>query len=136
MPDREKRSQSRFEKNQAGNFFPLPKRDCKGIPGFGVDFERPENTLKIIRYIPIELLYKENRQGEGMEVKSIFVNLIMKNYEKHGAARPVQSHADPVDAEPSSDTVSISSQASKRLFGELMEHSLKKGLSGVVSDEG
>jgi len=69
-----------------------------------------------------------------MEVKSIFVNLIMKSYEKHGSSKPVQSHSDSADKEPSRDTVSISPQASKRLFGELMEHSLKKGLSGV-SDE-
>jgi hypothetical protein len=70
-----------------------------------------------------------------MEVKSIFVNLIMKSYEKHGSSKPVQAHAETADKEPSHDKVSISSQASKRLFGELMEHSLKKGLSGAVSDE-
>jgi hypothetical protein len=71
-----------------------------------------------------------------MEVKSIFVNLIMKSYEKHGSSKAVAAHADSMDKEPARDKVSISSQAGKRLFGELMEHSLKKGLSGAISDEG
>jgi hypothetical protein len=69
-----------------------------------------------------------------MEVKSIFADLIMKNYEKTGSARQVQAQSDSSDKERL-DTVSISPQASKRLFGELMEHSLKKGLSGVHKDE-
>ena len=69
-----------------------------------------------------------------MEVKSIFADLIMKNYEKTGSARQVHAQADSSDNERL-DTVSISPQASKRLFGELMEHSLKKGLSGVHKDE-
>lgn len=70
-----------------------------------------------------------------MEVKSIFVNLIMKSYEKSGSNGTVQARSDTADKEHAGDKVSISPQASKRLFGELMEHSLKKGLSGVVSDE-
>lgn len=68
-----------------------------------------------------------------MEVKSIFVNLIMKNYEKHGSVKTAPQNA--TEKEPALDVVSISPQASKRLFGELMEHSLKKGLSGVRKDE-
>jgi hypothetical protein len=70
-----------------------------------------------------------------MEVKSIFVNLIMKNYEKHGPEKSTHSHQDAMEKEPILDSISISPQASKRLFGELMEHSLKKGLSGVRTDE-
>ena len=70
-----------------------------------------------------------------MEVKSIFVNLIMKNYEKRGASESAPAHADSAEKDPARDKVSISPQANKRLFGELMEHSLKKGLSGVISDE-
>lgn len=70
-----------------------------------------------------------------MEVKSIFVNLIMKNYEKHGSEKSTYSYRDAVEKEPGPDTISISPRASKRLFGELMEHSLKKGLSGVRTDE-
>jgi hypothetical protein len=71
-----------------------------------------------------------------MEVKSIFVNLIMKSYEKQGSSKHLLTQADSREKDPADDTVSISPQASKRLFGELMEHSLKKGLSGVTSDEG
>lgn len=70
-----------------------------------------------------------------MEVKSIFVNLIMKNYEKHGSVKPAQTQQDATGKESALDMVSISPHASKRLFGELMEHSLKKGLSGVRKDE-
>ncbi|HNY65646.1 MAG TPA: hypothetical protein PKM41_09405 [Deltaproteobacteria bacterium] len=70
-----------------------------------------------------------------MEVKSVFVNLIMKNYEKHGSPKHVQAQVGTVDKELSRDAASISPQASKRLFGELMEHSLKKGLSGALRDE-
>lgn len=70
-----------------------------------------------------------------MEVKSIFVNLIMKNYDKHGASKPMHAHAESLDKDPARGKVSISPQASKRLFGELMEQSLQKGLSGVVRDE-
>ncbi len=67
-----------------------------------------------------------------MEVKSIFANLIMKNYENTGSARQIKAQAESPDRE---DSVSISPQSSKRLFGDLMEHSLKKGLSGVRKDE-
>ncbi|HQI00321.1 MAG TPA: hypothetical protein PLA18_03525 [Deltaproteobacteria bacterium] len=70
-----------------------------------------------------------------MEVKSIFVNLIMKNYEKHGSEKLTRALQGTGEREPALDTISISPQASKRLFGELMEHSLKKGLSGVRTDE-
>jgi hypothetical protein len=70
-----------------------------------------------------------------MEVKSIFVNLIMKNYEKSSPEKSNYAHQDAMGREPDLDTISISPQASKRLFGDLMEHSLKKGLSGVRTDE-
>lgn len=70
-----------------------------------------------------------------MEVKSIFANLIMKNYEKHNLEKSNRIHKDSMERNPVPDTMSISPQASKRLFGDLMEHSLKKGLSGVHKDE-
>jgi hypothetical protein len=70
-----------------------------------------------------------------MEVKSIFVNLIMKSYEKQDISKPKGNHEGVPEKEPARDMVSISPHASKRLFGELMEHSLKKGLSGVCADE-
>jgi hypothetical protein len=70
-----------------------------------------------------------------MEVKSIFVNLIMKTYEKQGSLKASQINNETLDNEIISDSVSISPQATKRLFGDLMEHSLKKGLSEVLADE-
>lgn len=70
-----------------------------------------------------------------MEVKSIFVNLIMRTYEKQDSMRASQFSNKPLDNEILSDSVSISPQATKRLFGDLMEHSLKKGLSEVLPDE-
>jgi hypothetical protein len=68
-----------------------------------------------------------------MEVKSIFVNLIMRSYEKQ--AKQNDSQQEVPGKEPVQDAVTISPHASKRLFGELMEHSLKRGLSGVCADE-
>lgn len=70
-----------------------------------------------------------------MEVKSIFANLIMKNYEKQGLHKSAQAHQNVQDKEKVPDTISISPQASKRLFGEIMEQSLTKGLGGVCRDE-
>jgi hypothetical protein len=70
-----------------------------------------------------------------MEVKSIFVNLIMKSYEKPDSPRSRDSHKEVPEKESARDVVSISPHTSRRLFGELMEHSLKKGLSGVCADE-
>ncbi len=70
-----------------------------------------------------------------MEVKSIFDNLIMKTYEKHGALRAANINKKNFDDEMMSDDVSISQKGSKRLFSDLMEHSLKKGLSEVRPDE-
>ncbi len=70
-----------------------------------------------------------------MEVKSIFVNLIMRSYEKQDAPKPNDTRQEVPEKEPVQDVVAISPQASRRLFGELMEHSLKKGLSGVSADE-
>ncbi len=70
-----------------------------------------------------------------MEVKSTFVNLIMKNYEKHGSVKTAAPHQEQAEKGTALDMVSISPQGNKRLFGELMEHSLKKGLSGDLKDE-
>lgn len=70
-----------------------------------------------------------------MEVKSIFVNLILKSYEKHDSPSREGDRHEPAEEKAGTDAVTISPQASRRLFGELMEHSLKKGLSGVCADE-
>jgi AraC-like DNA-binding protein len=70
-----------------------------------------------------------------MEVKNIFVNLIMRTYEKQGPMRAAHMNNEKFDNEMISDDVSISSKSSKRLFSDLMEHSLKKGLSEVRLDE-
>jgi len=58
-----------------------------------------------------------------MEVKNIFVNNIQKAYEKP-VVKKVTSNAD----ESVKDDMLISPKSSKRLFGEMMEHSLKKSL--------
>ncbi|MGC9323909.1 MAG: hypothetical protein ACP5G0_04080 [Desulfomonilia bacterium] len=68
-----------------------------------------------------------------MEVKSIFVNYILKSYEKQNTTSTIDSEK--VDHTLVSDSVNISPHATKRLFGDLMEHSLKKGLSEVLVDE-
>lgn len=70
-----------------------------------------------------------------MEVKNIFVNLIMKTYEKQGSMKASQINSEKINNEMISDTVSISPKSSKRLFSDLMEHSLQKGLSEVLPDE-
>jgi hypothetical protein len=68
-----------------------------------------------------------------MEVKSIFMNLIMRTYEKQHAmnAGTVRGEADKYTA----DTVTISERAGKRLFRDVMENSLQKGLREVIVDE-
>ena len=70
-----------------------------------------------------------------MEVKNIFVNHIIKTYEKQGSMNEAHMNNEKFDNEMISDDVSISNKGSKRLFSELMEHSLQKGLSEVRSDE-
>ena len=35
-----------------------------------------------------------------MEVKNIFVNLIMRNYDNHGVSRPMHAHAEPPEGDP------------------------------------
>lgn len=70
-----------------------------------------------------------------MEVKSIFVNLILKSYEKQDSPSREGHRLETAGEKTGADAVSISPQASRRLFEELMEHSLKKGLSGVCADE-
>jgi hypothetical protein len=70
-----------------------------------------------------------------MEVKSIFMNLIMRTYEKHNAATAARYEADKALSDRTADSVSISHRASKRLFSDIMESSLQKGLSEVPIDE-
>lgn len=70
-----------------------------------------------------------------MEVKSIFMNLIMRTYEKHNANSPARYDVEKTLGDQSADTVSISQRASKRLFRDIMESSLQKGLSEVPIDE-
>ncbi|HON94392.1 MAG TPA: hypothetical protein PL013_01215 [Deltaproteobacteria bacterium] len=72
-----------------------------------------------------------------MEVKSIFVNLIMRTYEKQHAmnAEAVRSEAEKNGGGHVADSAAISEGASKRLFRDIMENSLQKGLSEVVIDE-
>jgi hypothetical protein len=68
-----------------------------------------------------------------MEVKSIFMNLIMRTYEKQNAMNATK--ADKTSSERNADSVTISPKASKRLFRDIMEHTLQKGLSEVLIDE-
>jgi len=68
-----------------------------------------------------------------MEVKSIFMNLILKTYEKQDAANA--SRQDRVINERNRDTVTISPRAGKRLFRDIMENSLKKSLDEGLKNE-
>jgi transcriptional regulator GlxA family with amidase domain len=68
-----------------------------------------------------------------MEVKSIFMNLIMRTYEKQNAMNTTK--LDKASGEGIADSVTISPRASKRLFRDIMEHTLQKGLSEVLIDE-
>lgn len=68
-----------------------------------------------------------------MEVKSIFMNLIMRTYEKQNALPSAKHDVDKTGGEH--DTVTISQRASKRLFRDVMENSLQKGLNEVLIDE-
>jgi hypothetical protein len=68
-----------------------------------------------------------------MEVKSIFMNLILKNYEKQDASNAARTEKTSGDS--NKDTVTISPRASKRLFRDIMENSLKKGLNEGLPDE-
>jgi len=72
-----------------------------------------------------------------MEVKSIFMNLIMRTYEKQHVknAGTVRSEVERTGGERGADTITISERANKRLFRDIMENSLQKGLSEVVIDE-
>ena len=63
-----------------------------------------------------------------MEVKSIYVANIMKTYEKLTAQ--IKS-----PKEQMSDKLSISSQASKRLFDEVMANTIKKSLTDEEINE-
>ena len=65
-----------------------------------------------------------------MEVKSIYVNNIMKAYEKP-QIKGKESENNGVQANDNyrADTVSISSRASQRLFNDMMEQSLSRSLN-------
>lgn len=63
-----------------------------------------------------------------MEVKSIYVANIMKTYEKLTAQ--IKSPKEQI-----ADTLSISPQASKRLFDEIMANTIKKSLSDEEINE-
>jgi len=62
-----------------------------------------------------------------MEVKSIFINHIMKTYEKKNMTNP--SNTTTTKDTLIKDKVFISPRANIRLFEDLMEYSLKKSLS-------
>ncbi|HDP25061.1 MAG TPA: hypothetical protein ENN34_06430 [Deltaproteobacteria bacterium] len=71
-----------------------------------------------------------------MEVKNIFFNHILRSYDKQDEiSDAVKRDPERIGYNRSSDPVNISPNASQRLFGDLMEHSLKKGLSEVLIDE-
>ncbi len=70
-----------------------------------------------------------------MEVKSIFMNLIMRTYEKKNALSPGKHDMEKQGVEHGADTVTISQRSSKRLFRDIMENSLQKGLNEVLIDE-
>ena len=70
-----------------------------------------------------------------MEVKSIFMNLIMRTYEKQNVILTSKNEIEKTSSEHEADTVTISQSASKRLFRDIMESSLQKGLNEVLTDE-
>jgi hypothetical protein len=70
-----------------------------------------------------------------MEVKSLFMNLIMRTYEKHNASSGMRHDVEKSDSELGTDSITISQRASKRLFRDIMESSLQKGLNEVLIDE-
>ncbi len=70
-----------------------------------------------------------------MEVKSLFMNLIMRTYEKQNASSGMKLDMEKSGSELGADSVTISQRASKRLFRDIMESSLQKGLNEVLIDE-
>ncbi len=70
-----------------------------------------------------------------MEVKSLFMNLIMRTYEKQNASSSMRHGVEKSGSELDADSVTISQRASKRLFRDIMESSLQKGLNEVLIDE-
>jgi hypothetical protein len=70
-----------------------------------------------------------------MEVKSLFMNLIMRTYEKQNASSSMRHEVEKSGSELDADSVTISQRASKRLFRDIMESSLQKGLNEVLIDE-
>jgi hypothetical protein len=76
----------------------------------------------------------DKTQGVCMEVKSIFMNLILKTYEKQDASSNA-ARTEKTNSDRNKDTVTISPRAGKRLFRDIMENSLKKGLNEGLTDE-
>ena len=70
-----------------------------------------------------------------MEVKSLFMNLIMRTYEKQNVSSGMRHDMEKSDSELGTDSITISQRASKRLFRDIMESSLQKGLNEVLIDE-
>jgi hypothetical protein len=70
-----------------------------------------------------------------MEVKSLFMNLIMRTYEKQNTSSGMRHDVEKSGSERDADSVTISKRASKRLFRDIMESSLQKGLNEVLIDE-
>ncbi|HOJ14121.1 MAG TPA: hypothetical protein PLS81_07505 [Deltaproteobacteria bacterium] len=72
-----------------------------------------------------------------MEVKNIFMNLIMRTYERQHASNAnclcggevKNGAANPEDA------ITISETATRRFFRDIMENSLQKGLNEVMTNE-
>jgi hypothetical protein len=70
-----------------------------------------------------------------MEVKSLFMNLIMRTYEKQNASSSMKHDVEKSGSELGTDSITISQRASKRLFKDIMESSIHKGLNEVQIDE-
>jgi hypothetical protein len=70
-----------------------------------------------------------------MEVKSLFMNLIMRTYEKQNASSSQKHDVEKSGSVLGADSVTISQRASKRIFRDIMESSLQKGLNEVLIDE-
>ncbi|MEA2101608.1 MAG: hypothetical protein U9P80_03415 [Thermodesulfobacteriota bacterium] len=75
-----------------------------------------------------------------MEVKSIYVNNIMKAYEKPQSPGKAQANNEArTDNGRHTDSVSISSRANQRLFDDMMEQSLSRSLNkdkDIITYEG
>jgi hypothetical protein len=71
-----------------------------------------------------------------MEVKNIFANLIMRTYERQRSPEAQQplGEFDRQASKDVQDVIAISETAGRRLFRDIMENSLQKGLSEDVHE--